>query len=111
MRHSVSYLGEQFTNELIRENYTIQYRLWVFNFDFLNLLPPALLQFSVRAYDIGTPSRQSAQFATVRVNIVRNANCPQFTNLPGSVEISQTTGLNTNIFNVSARDLDPPVSH
>ncbi|RUS85645.1 hypothetical protein EGW08_006591, partial [Elysia chlorotica] len=64
-------------------------------------------QFSVRAYDIGTPSRQSAQFATVRVNIVRNANCPVFANLPGSVEISQTTATNTNIFNVSASDLDP----
>ncbi|GFN78435.1 protocadherin fat 4, partial [Plakobranchus ocellatus] len=64
--------------------------------------------FSVRAYDLGTPSRQSAQFATVRVNIVRNANCPVFANLPGSVEISQTTSINTNIFNVSASDADPP---
>ena len=65
---------------------------------------------SVRAYDLGIPQRQSDQFATVRINIVRNANCPDFDNLPNTVNISQTTSVNTNIFNVSASDADPPVS-
>ncbi|XP_035826841.1 protocadherin Fat 4, partial [Aplysia californica] len=64
--------------------------------------------FTVRAYDLGIPERQSLQFATVRINVIRNSNCPVFSNLPSTVNISQTLGSNVNIFNVTASDADPP---
>ncbi|WAQ95445.1 FAT4-like protein [Mya arenaria] len=62
----------------------------------------------VRAYDLGTPQRSSAQQATVRITVLRNNNCPVFNNLPTQIDISQTQSTLTRIFNVSATDSDAP---
>ncbi|XP_052789236.1 protocadherin Fat 1-like [Mya arenaria] len=62
----------------------------------------------VRAYDLGTPQRSSAQQATVRITILRNNNCPVFNNLPNQIDISQTQSTLSRIFNVSATDSDAP---
>ncbi|WAQ96546.1 FAT4-like protein, partial [Mya arenaria] len=63
----------------------------------------------VRAYDLGTPQRSSAQQATVRITILRNNNCPVFNNLPNQIDISQTQSTLSRIFNVSATDSDAPL--
>ncbi|KAL8559117.1 hypothetical protein ACOMHN_046165 [Nucella lapillus] len=62
---------------------------------------------TVRAYDLSVPRGESPQFATVRINVIRNDNCPVFSNLPNDVTISQTTNQFTTIYNVSAFDSDP----
>ncbi|XP_041364042.1 protocadherin Fat 1-like [Gigantopelta aegis] len=63
---------------------------------------------TVMATDQGSPSRQSNQVATVRINIVRNNNCPQFVNLPASVElfVSQANQFGQSVYNISAVDSD-----
>ena len=69
-----------------------------------------LWQLAVRAYDLSVPRAESPQFATVRINVIRNDNCPVFTNLPNTVTISQTTAQFNNVYDVSATDNDPAVS-
>ena len=64
---------------------------------------------TVLATDQGVPNRVSSQQATVRINILRNLNCPVFNNLPTNISISQSTNIGTRIFNVSAVDLDTDV--
>lgn len=64
---------------------------------------------TVLATDQGVPNRVSSQQATVRINILRNLNCPVFNNLPANISISQSTGLGTRVYNVSATDLDTDV--
>lgn len=64
---------------------------------------------TVLATDQGVPNRVSSQQATVRINILRNLNCPVFNNLPTNISISQSTGLGTRVYNVSATDLDTDV--
>ena len=69
-----------------------------------------IFQMFVRAYDLGTPQRNSANQATVRINVIRNNNCPIFQNLPANITISSSFGSNDRIYNVSATDNDPAVS-
>ena len=69
-----------------------------------------MLQLTVRAYDLGSPRAESPQFATVRINVIRNDNCPVFSNLPNSITISQSTSQFTPVYNVTAFDSDPVVS-
>jgi len=64
----------------------------------------------VRAYDLGIPQRTSNTDATVRINVIRNQNCPVFNNLPADITISQSQNTNTRVYNVSATDLDTAVS-
>lgn len=64
----------------------------------------------VRAYDLGLPQRTSANQATVRIFVIRNRNCPVFSNLPADISISQSQTSNTRIYNVSATDADATVS-
>lgn len=64
----------------------------------------------MRAYDLGLPQRTSANQATVRINVIRNQNCPVFNNLPADITISQSQVTNTRVYNVSATDADPAVS-
>ena len=64
----------------------------------------------VRVYDLGIPSRTSQTQATVTITVLRNINCPTFSNLPGSIDIQQSQTTNSRIFNVSAFDSDANVS-
>ncbi|KAK3089813.1 hypothetical protein FSP39_006721 [Pinctada imbricata] len=61
---------------------------------------------TVQATDEGVPNRASQQSASVTINILRNLNCPVFTNLPNNITVSQSTVLGSRIFNVSAFDQD-----
>ena len=69
-----------------------------------------VLQLTVRAYDLSVPRAESPQFATVRINVIRNDNCPVFGNLPNDVTISQTSLPSSVVYSVSATDNDPTVS-
>ena len=64
----------------------------------------------VRVYDLGTPSRTSQTQATVTITVLRNINCPTFSNLPANINIQQSQTINSRIFNVSAFDSDANVS-
>jgi len=66
---------------------------------------------TVLATDEGNPQRQSQQTGTVRINVIRNLNCPVFRNLPANITIDQSTSLNSLVYNVSAYDNDPVVSY
>lgn len=76
----------------------------------LTLFIRCYFQIFVRAYDLGFPQLSSANQATVRINVIRNQNCPVFNNLPTEISISQSQSTNIRVFNVSATDLDPAVS-
>ncbi len=64
------------------------------------------MQLTVRATDLGSPFRQSTQVATVRITVLRNNNCPQFTNLPSDITIPRSGNFN-NIYNITGMDADP----
>ena len=74
---------------------------------FMNI--PYNFQMFVRAYDLGTPQRNSQNQATVRINVIRNNNCPIFQNLPANITITSQFNNNDRIYNISAVDNDPPV--
>ena len=74
-------------------------------------VPVLVLQLTVRAYDLSVPRAESPQFATVRINVIRNDNCPVFGNLPNDVTISQTSLPSSIVYSVSATDNDPTVSY
>ena len=64
---------------------------------------------TVLATDQGVPNRVSSQQATVRINVLRNLNCPVFSNLPSNISISQSMGVGTRVYNVTAVDQDTDV--
>ncbi|XP_046579033.1 protocadherin Fat 4-like [Haliotis rubra] len=63
---------------------------------------------TVRATDLGTPTQQSTQVATVRINVLRNNNCPQFINLPANITIPTSVNFGNSLYNITALDNDPP---
>jgi hypothetical protein len=65
---------------------------------------------TVMLKDQGTPVRSSVTTASVRINVNRNINCPQFSsNSPSSYTIKQSQ--TTAVFaTVDATDNDAPVS-
>lgn len=63
---------------------------------------------TVRASDLGTPTQQSTQVATVRINVLRNNNCPQFTNLPANITIPKSVNFGSSLYNITGVDNDPP---
>jgi hypothetical protein len=65
-----------------------------------------LFQLTLRAYDLGTPERETVQRATVTVNVLRNNNAPQFIRTPYQTTINRDQGLNTAILTVTATDAD-----
>ena len=60
------------------------------------------------ATDKGSPSRQSNQVATVKINVIRNNNCPEFVNLPASVQVfvTQASRSGQAVYNITALDND-----
>lgn len=67
-----------------------------------------LPQVRVQARDGGTPSLSSPE-VTVTVNVIRNLNCPVFSNLPTSVVTINQNRQIINIYNVTATDNDQQV--
>jgi len=68
-----------------------------------------LYQMSVRAYDLGTPQLTSIQQASITIIVLRNANCPVFSNLPRSINISQSQSTLNSIYDINATDADVDV--
>jgi len=64
------------------------------------------LQLTVRAYDLGTPQRETNQRASVSVSILRNNNPPVFIFTPYSTTISKDQGTTNSIYTVTANDAD-----
>ena len=64
---------------------------------------------SVRAYDLGTPQLTSIQQASITIIVLRNANCPVFSNLPRSINISQSQSTLNSIYDINATDADVDV--
>lgn len=70
--------------------------------------PP--LQMSVRAYDLGSPSRASGLLANVQISIIRNLNCPSFTNLPTTIDVPVNEIMGAQVYSVAAIDNDSQVN-
>lgn len=60
--------------------------------------------------DNGTPQRSAARNAFVTINVLRNQYTPFFINEPYRVDLGSNIGISTSIIDVTARDLDSPVS-
>ncbi|XP_065921690.1 protocadherin Fat 4 isoform X2 [Magallana gigas] len=60
---------------------------------------------SVRANDKGTPQRSSSTLATVRVNVLRNRNCPTFASSVVDISIDQSS-VSRVIYDANATDPD-----
>lgn len=67
------------------------------------------LQISVKAFDLGTPSKESETPALVTVRVVRNENCPEFQSVPYSAQIDHTQEVASFVLQASAADFDPEV--
>ena len=61
--------------------------------------PFYVFQFTVRIYDLGSPSRLGENQATA-INLIRNQNCPIFQNLPRDITIPRTQQFNTRVYDV-----------
>ena len=60
----------------------------------------------VKVEDKGEPSKVAAQTATVTVSVLRNLNSPNFDSDQYSTVVLEDTSLNSQIYQVSARDND-----
>jgi hypothetical protein len=63
----------------------------------------------VQAYDGGSPSRISTNFASVSLSVLRNDNDPTFTNLPNRIKVKKDIQPGPVGFTVSANDKDTRV--
>ncbi len=70
-----------------------------------------LLQLTIQARDKGTPPLNSQQNARVTVTVARNANAPRFEGTPYSATVDRSAEVDTDVFEVGARDADNTVSN
>lgn len=63
-------------------------------------------QFRVNASDQGIPPLAASSAAPVTINVIRNNNIPQISNLPATVRINETLSSGSTIFKVDATDDD-----
>ena len=68
------------------------------------------LQFTLRAYDNGSPVQQSSTHAQVTVSVDRNQFGPQFIGKPYETTIRETLAISSSVLTLSARDSDPQTS-
>ena len=67
---------------------------------------PSSYTLTVAAYDLGIPSREAIQDATVFIQVTRNQNAPFFISTPYIIQIQQSRPVNDVVLTVTANDLD-----
>lgn len=87
---------------------SLTYSLWYFRWTYICIF--MYIQAVVAVNDNGTPQRSAARNAFVTINVLRNQYTPFFINEPYRVDLGSNIGISTSIIDVTARDLDSPVS-